>query len=138
MEPIQILYSAIYFLLLGVPFIVAYWIRKRAVSIRSFSLAVFVSAAVMSGVVIAQWLAYDLYLDYKVAALDRNGDGFWSGKETGTWSVSDQKYMDAYIADGGRNVFAAIIFPILSLIYAILASSLYFFIVWLVYRRKNA
>ena len=138
METIQIFYAAIYLLILVVPFMVAYWIRKRAISIRSFSLVVVVSTAIMSGVVIVQWLGYDLYLDSKVASLDRNGDGFWSAEETATWSASDQKYMDAYIGDGGRNVFAVIIFPILSVIYSFLVSLLYFFLAWLVSRRKSA
>ncbi|BBM02056.1 hypothetical protein [Microbulbifer sp. GL-2] len=138
MEPVQIFYAAIYFLLLGVPFVVAYWVRKRAVSLRSFSLVVVVSAAIMSGVVIVQWLGYDIYLGYRVASLDRDGDGFWTAEETATWSASDQKYMDAYIGDGGRNVFAAIIFPILSVIYSLLASLLYFYIAWFISRRKNA
>lgn len=138
MEPIQILYAVIYSLLLIVPFVVAYWIRKRTTSVLGFFIVVVVSSALMSGVVIIQWLGYDLYLDYKVEMLDRNGDGFWSAEEESTWSASEQKYMDSYISDGGRNVFSVIIFPFLSLVYSLLASLLYLLIAWIFARRRNA
>lgn len=138
MEPVQILYSVIYLLLLVVPFGIAYWIRKRTTSVFGFFLIVGVSSVLMSSVVITQWLGYDLYLEHKVEMLDRNGDGFWSAEETSTWTASEQRYMDSHIGDGGRNVFAAIIFPIFSLVYSFLASLLYLLIAWLLSRRKNA
>jgi hypothetical protein len=137
MTPVQILYAVIHSLLLVVPFGVAYWIRKRTTSVLGFILIVGVSSVLMSSVVITQWLGYDLYLDHKVEMLDRNGDGFWSAEETLTWSISEQRYVDSYIGDGGRNVFAVIIFPVFSLVYSLLASLLYLLVAWLLSRRRN-
>ncbi|GAA6136245.1 hypothetical protein NBRC116188_30360 [Oceaniserpentilla sp. 4NH20-0058] len=135
MEFIQALYIGLYAVLLVVPFCVAYYFRKRFTGILSLLSVIAISAILMSGIVIAQWLGYDWYLGYKIAPLDRDGDGIWSADEAATWPPEDHKNMDSYIGDGGRNVFAAIIFPLFSLVYSTAATLFYWLIAWLVSRR---
>jgi hypothetical protein len=138
MEFVQALYIAIYISLLTVPFFIAYKFRKRIRSFTGICLVVGLSSTLMSSVVIMLWLGNDWYLDVKIAQLDRNGDGFWSDSETKTWSPDEQKLMDSYIGDGGRNVFAAIIFPFLSVAYSILVALLFWSVATLRLRYKNA
>lgn len=138
MTTIQVIHIAVYIVLSFVPIAVAYKVRKRLTGVGGFGLVVVLSSVLMSGVVIAQWLGYDSYLDYRVSPLDRNGDGFWSDDEEATWSEEDHKNMDLYIGDGGRNVFAVIIFPMFSFAYSFIVSSIYWFVIYIRSRRLNA
>ncbi len=108
-----------------VPFFASHKLRKRFPGLVGFVLAVVISTSIMSGVVITQVLGYKLYLEHKVALLDRNGDGFWTPDETVTWTEEDRKTMDAFIGDGGRNAFAVIMFPAFSLLYSLSIASGY-------------
>lgn len=134
----QVLHIAVYIVLSCVPFVVAYTVRKRLIGFVGFGLVVVLSSFFMSSVVIAQWLGHDLYLETKITPLDRNGDGSWSDYEIATWSEEDHKNMDSYIGDGGRNVFAAIIFPMFSLAYSFIFASIYWFVIYIRSRRLNA
>ena len=138
MTTFQILHIAVYIVLSCVPVAVAYTVRKRLTGLVGFGLVVVLSSVLMSGVVIVQWLGYDSYLEAKIAPLDRNGDGSWSDDEIATWSEEDHKYMDSYIGDGGRNVFAAIIFPVFSLAYSFIVASIYWLVIYIRSRRLNA
>lgn len=138
MSFIQILYIGMYILLLSVPFLATFYVRKRFKSALGVVIVVSISALLMSSVVITQWLASDWYLESKIEKLDRDGDGIWSPEETASWTAEDKKNMGAYIGDGGRNVFAAIIFPMFSLVYSFLVAISYWLLAWLFSRRKNA
>jgi len=96
------------------------------------------SAFLMSSVILAQWVGYDIYLESKIEPLDRNRDGFLSAEEKATWTDEDHKNMDAYIGDGGRNVFSVIIFPVFSVVYSLFVSSIYFVVALFISKRKNA
>ena len=134
----EILYIIIYISLLAVPFGVAYKVRERFKGGAGFCIIVVLSTVLMSSTVIALWIGNDWYLETEVAKLDRNGDGFWSQNETESWTPDEQKTMDSYIGDGGRNVFAAIIFPIFSLAYSTVMASIYWLVATLRMRYKNA
>jgi hypothetical protein len=115
----QLMQIAILIALLSVPIVVCFGIRKRLQGVKGFALAVVISAALMSGAVIIQWVGYDWYLEQQIAPLDRNSDGVWTPDEEATWTKEDKRNMDAYFGDGGRNVFAAIIFPSFSAVYSL-------------------
>ncbi len=117
--------------------LVAFVIRKRTGGIRAFFLVVGISAFVMSSAVIAQVAIYNGYLEEQIAALDRDGDGIWSSDEKTTWTEQDHKNMNAYIGDGGQNVFALMIFPVLSVIYSLVATSVFWMAVALANKRRR-
>ena len=138
MDFMEILYIIIYISLLAFPFLAAYKVRKRFKGVAGFCIVVGLSTVSMSSTVVALWLGNDWHLETEVAKLDRNGDGFWSKNETESWTPDEQKTMDSYIGDGGRNVFAAIIFPIFSFAYSIIVASIYWLVAILRLRYKNA
>lgn len=132
----QMIYLVIAMLLLLVPLLLCYLLRKRSKGALAFMILVGMSAFIMSSVVIAQWAAFNWSLESKIETLDRDGNGVWSQQETDTWTEEDHKNMDTYIGDGGRNVFAVIIFPIVALIYSLLIVSLYWMFAWWVQKRR--
>ena len=125
MTPGQPIQMAILVALLAVPVVVCFVIRKRFQGVQGFALAVVISAALLSGAVIVQWLSYGWYLEQQIAPLDRNGDGVWTPEEEATWTEEDKRNMDTFIGDGGRNVFAAIVFPVLSAAYSLTVVTVY-------------
>ncbi|KZN14894.1 hypothetical protein [Marinomonas sp. TW1] len=133
----QMVYAVIALLLLLVPLCLSSLVRKRSKGVLAFITVVGMSAFIMSSVVIAQWAAFNWSLESKIETLDRDGNGVWSQQETDTWTEEDHKNMDAYIGDGGRHVFAVIIFPIVSLIYSLFMASIYWLLAWLIRRWKN-
>ena len=132
----QMIYIGIALLLLLVPLLLCYLLRKRSKGALFFIIIVGLSAFIMSGVVIAHWAGFNWVLESKIATLDRNGDGIFSQQETDTWTEEDHRNMDVYIADGGRNGFVFIMFPIVSLIYSLIIVSLYWLLSWLVQKRR--
>ncbi len=138
MEFVPIIYSIIYISLLVTPLVITYKVRERFSGFAGFGISVCLSSIFMSGVVVALWLGNDWYLDIQIAELDRDGDGFYSDRETETWTSDEKRTMDRYIGDGGRNVFAAIIFPIFSIVYSIFAVSIYCLVSTLRLRYKSA
>jgi hypothetical protein len=121
----QLIQIATFLALLSVPVVVCIWIRKRIRGFKGFALSFAISAALMSGAIIVQWIGYDWYLEQQIAPLDRNGDGFWTSDEESTWTKEDRRNMDSYFGDGGRNVFAAIIFPAFSATYSLAVVTIY-------------
>lgn len=121
----QLVQIAILIALLSVPVVVCFGIRKRFRGVKGFALAFVISATLMSAAVIVRWLGYDWYLEQQIAPLDRNGDGVWTPDEEATWTQEDKRNMDAYFGDGGRNVFAAIIFPAFSAAYSLAVVTIY-------------
>jgi hypothetical protein len=138
MKFMESLYIIIYISLLVVPFLAAYKVRGRFKGVAGFCIVVSLSSVIMSSSVIGLWLGNDWYLEAKVAELDRDGDGFWSDNETESWTQDEQKTMDSYIGDGGRNVFSVIIFPIFSFIYSIAVASIYWLVAIFRLRYKHA
>jgi hypothetical protein len=138
MEFIEIIYIIIYISLLAMPFWASYKLRERFKGVAGFCIVVGLSTVLMSSTFIALWLGNDWYLETEVAKLDLNGDGFWSQNETENWTPDEQKTMDSYIGDGGRNVFAAIIFPIFFFAYSTVMASIYWLVAILRLRYKSA
>ena len=101
-----------------VPFVVAYKVRKKTKGVLGFAKGVVFSTLIMSGIGILLWFGYSIYLEILISPLDRNGDGFWSPEDEATWTEQDRKNMDTFFGDGGRNVFAVFIFPIISLLFS--------------------
>ncbi|MGF1461480.1 MAG: hypothetical protein ACFBSG_20940 [Leptolyngbyaceae cyanobacterium] len=101
-----------------VPFITAFLVRQRFTGKVAFVGIVVVSSLMMSSLVIVQWWAYNAHLERQIAPLDRDGDGFWSTAEQETWTEQDRQNMAAYIGDGGRNVWAIGVAPVLSVAYS--------------------
>ncbi len=133
----QVIQIAILTALLSVPVVICVGIRKRFQGVKGFALAVAISAALMSGVVIVQWLGYDWYLEQQIAPLDRNGDGVWTPDEEATWTSEDKRNMEAYFGDGGRNVFAAILFPAFSTAYSLMVAGMYWWLMAVKQRRAE-
>lgn len=137
MAPDQLIRIAIFVALLSVPVVVCFGIRKRIRGFKGFALSFVISAALMSGAVLGQWLGYSWYLEYQIAPLDRNGDGFWTPDEEATWTKEDRRNMDSYFGDGGRNVFAAIIFPTFSAAYSLAVVTVYWLFMAVKQRRDK-
>ncbi|WP_339846667.1 hypothetical protein [uncultured Halopseudomonas sp.] len=137
MTSYEIWYIATLIALLFVPFLLAYPIRGRFDSKRGLVLTIFLSAALMSGVVIANLAYNDWVLDQEIAVLDRDGDGFWSEEEEASWTEGEQRLMQSYIGDGGRNGFAVIIFPIFSFFYSTIVATLLWLAFHYIERRKS-
>jgi len=114
---------------LSFPVISCVLVRKHIKRSFGYILCVLLSATAMSGVVLTHWLAYDWHLEKQIASLDRDGDGSFSDEERLTWSEKERKNMEAYVGDGARNVFSAIIFPLFSFVYSLTVVSIYAFIV---------
>lgn len=131
----QVIQIATFLALLFVPVIVCSGIRKRIRGFKGFALSFAISAALMSGAVVVQWVGYDWYLEQQIAPLDRNGDGFWTLDEEATWTKEDRRNMDSYFGDGGRNVFAAIIFPAFSATYSLAVVTIYWLFMAVIQRR---
>jgi len=135
MELRQAIILAIYIGVLAAPLFICFAVRKRTKSKIGFTLAVLFSAGLMSAVVLADWVGYDYYLEREIAPLDRDGNGFWTPDEEATWTIQDYKTLEAYIGDGGRNMFAAIIFPMFSVLYSVIVVSLFWLIAGTMRRR---
>ncbi len=76
-------------------------------------------------------------LDLVVHSLDRNGDGSVSPKEEATWTDEEKRANEMWGADGARNVFGYIVFPIFGAIYTAAIFSLLYAGYWLVCKFKN-
>jgi hypothetical protein len=131
----QIIQTVVLLSLLSVPVFISFIIRKRFNGVKGFVLAFVISAGLMSGTVVFQWLSYDWYLEQQIAPLDRNGDGVWTPDEEAAWTKEDRRNMDAYFGDGGRNVFAAIIFPLFSAAYSFAIVAIYWLVTAVKHRR---
>ena len=127
-----------YGVLLLVPVALSLFIRKKNQGIVGYFCTVILSTALMSGTVIGFWLWSDWSLENKVKVLDRNGDGVWSPQEEATWSSEEKEILQAHMGDGGQSVFAAIVFPIFSIIYSLVLVGSYWAIANISNRRKNA
>jgi hypothetical protein len=112
-----------------IPILASIFVRKRARGIKGFMLVIAISSVLMSSIAIAQVVIYNWTLEQKIAPLDRNGDGFWTPDEEATWSERDQKNLSGYMGDGGRNVFAAFVFPIFSILYSFVVTTVYWGVV---------
>lgn len=108
---------------LVIPLITTAIVRKRFSGMAAFGLIVVVSFLLMSGLIMAKWWVHHWSLEQQIAPLDRDGDGFWSAAEKATWTEQDHQNMAAYMGDGGRNVFAILVAPVLALIYSIMVAS---------------
>ena len=124
--------------LLFVPIVLSALVRKRYVRIDGFLISVVLSSVLMSSTVIATWLVFDWRLEKKIAVLDRDGDGFWSPDEEASWTEEERHNMEVYIGDGGRNVFAVIIYPVFSVAYSFIVVGVYWFVSVFKKRRENA
>ena len=127
-----------YGLLLFVPVLTSMLVRKKFLRVGGFLLSVVLSSFLMSSTVVAHWLAFDWYLAKKIEVLDRDGDGFWSPEEEATWTTEERENLETHIGDGGRNVFSAIIFPVFSVVYSVVAAGVYWGVVTIRQRKKNA
>ncbi len=125
MSLFQIVSIILFIILLFIPIATFYKLRNRFNGFTLFTFSIALSFIIMSGLVIIRWYCYDLYLEYQISFLDRDGDGIWSNIEQASWSQEERKYHDKYFADGGRNVFAIFMFPIFSFVYSILTISIY-------------
>ncbi|WP_438463450.1 hypothetical protein [Marinomonas sp. PE14-40] len=126
-------YVFAYTVLFCVPFVVAYKVRKKSIGVFGFAKGVVFSTLIMSVIGIALWFGYSIYLEILISPLDRNGDGLWTPEEETTWTEQDRKNMDTFFGDGGRNIFAVFIFPILSLLFSFSIMTLY----WLMHFIKS-
>ena len=127
-----------YGMLLFVPLLASMLVRKRFRGFGGFLLSVVLSSFFMSSTVVAHWLAFDWYLAKKIEVLDRDGDGVWSSEEETTWTPEERRNLEAHIGDGGRNVFAAIIYPVFSVAYSVVAVGACWGFVAIRQRKKNA
>lgn len=125
----KIVSIGLFIIALLVPIFVFYKLRTNFTGFTLYTYSIFISFFIMSSIAILRWYGYDLYIDYQISFLDYDGDGVWSSLEQSTWSDEENKYRDIYFNDGGRNVFALVIFPIFSLFYSIIIISLYWFII---------
>jgi len=133
MSLFQIISIIVFVILLFVPIYIFHKLRYKYNGVTLFTFSIFLSVIIMSSVVILRWYSYDLYLDYQVSFLDRDGDGIWSNIEQATWSNKEKEYHHLYFSDGGRNVFAIFMFPIFSLMYSILSTTIY----WIILKIKT-
>ena len=118
-------FLTMYGLLSLVPLLVSALVRKRFLRAGGFFLSVLLSSSLMTSAVVVSWLVHDRNLALRIETLDRNGDGVWSRTEEATWTPQERKDLESHINDGGRNVFAAVIFPVLSVLYSLLSAGLY-------------
>ena len=136
MSLFQIFSIILFIILLFIPIFIFHQLRYKFNSFTLFTFSIFISFILMSTIVIFRWYIYDLYLEYQVSFLDRDGDGIWSREEQEAWSEDEIKYYDTHFADGGRNVFAVLIFPMFSFIYSMLSIFIYWTILK-IRKRKN-
>lgn len=127
-----------YGVLLFVPVVTSALVQKKYARIAGFLLAAVLSSVLMSSAVITTWLVSEWRLEQRIAVLDRDGDGFFSPDEETTWTEEERHSMDVHIGDGGRNVFAAIIFPVFSAAYSFIVVGVYWVVSMFKQRRKNA
>lgn len=120
------------------PFFVAYKVRKRIKGASALFLSIFLSFILMILFVFIPWLGFDWYLDFQVAKLDRNSDGFFAYDEIETWTQDEQATWDRYIGDGGRNTFLFMLFPIFSVVYSTVVGLFYWLVATFWLRCKNA
>jgi hypothetical protein len=57
----------------------------------------------------------DYLLELQIAPLDLDGDGIWSPAEEATWTAEDRRRLAAHFGDGGRNVFALLVPPVVAI-----------------------
>ena len=119
------IYYIIYGLILLSPFAICKYTFKKDIGIKGFILAFIFSVLFMCLIVVLIWFINALILEYKISFLDRDGDGFWSTDEQSTWTEAEKQNMDRYIGDGGRNLFTFFLFPIFSIIYSLIITSIY-------------
>lgn len=127
-----------YVVLLLLPILLSVLVRKKFARLGGFLITIVLSSVLMSSTVIATWWFFDFRLEKKIAVLDRDGDGFWNPEEEASWTEDEKRNMEVYIADGGRNVFAAIIFPIFSVVYSFMVVGVYWVVCVVRKLRKNA
>lgn len=125
----QIIQIITFLVLLMMPLICCVFVGKRFQGFSGLAISVVAAALIMSSLVLIQWLSYDWYLEQQITPLDRNGDGFWTNDERATWTDQDRKNMEVYFGDGGRNVFALMIFSVFSIVYSLLIGAGYWLIV---------
>lgn len=125
-----------YILLLVLPVILSYVVRKKLQGVGGYFLTAIFSALLMTSTVVYTWLNFEVKLEEKVAVLDRDGDGSWSKEEKATWTLEEKSDLDVFMGDGGRNVFAAIIFPIFSVVYSALVVGIYW-LISIIWNRKK-
>ncbi|ELP5730762.1 hypothetical protein ABMX92_18250 [Vibrio vulnificus] len=128
MEIKLILYLLIWICIFSAPVFVCLLVRKRSIRFKAWLTSFIVSWGFMVLAVFVLWLGYDLYISYKMGLLDIDGDGMWSNQEMESWTEDDHNTMKRHFGDGGRNVFALFIFPILSLLYSLLVTVMYWLI----------
>lgn len=128
MEIKPILYLLIWIYLFSAPVFICSLVRKRAIGFKAWLASFIVSWGSMVITVCVLWLGYDLYLSYKTALLDIDGNGMWSNQEMESWTKDDHNTLNRHIGDGGRNVFALFIFPIFSFAYSLMITVVYWLI----------
>lgn len=111
-------YTGSFFLSLAIPFIVYLKLTPSIRHIIKTLGSVLLSAVSMSLLVFAAWAALDFVLSMHLDALDRNGSEVWTQEEMSTWSQKDWHYYELAMSDGGRNVFAIFVFPLVALAYS--------------------
>jgi hypothetical protein len=122
----QAIQSTIWILLPVVPWSVSFLVRKKLKGFMYFLLVVTISSLLMSSVVIALTAHLNWQLEQQTLPMDRNEDGVYSPDEEVTWTPDEKRAMQRMYADGGRNLFAAIFFPTVSVVYSLVVS----FVVW--------
>jgi hypothetical protein len=122
----QAIQSTIWILLPVVPWSVSFLVRKKLKGFMYFLLVVTISSLLMSSVVIALTAHLNWQLEQQTLPMDRNEDRVYSPDEEVTWTPDEKRAMQRMYADGGRNLFAAIFFPTVSVVYSLVVS----FVVW--------
>lgn len=136
MEYKNILAITAYIIVLLIPILVCYLIRKTSISFHAWLKAFLFSWVVMVTSILMLWLGYDWYLEYRLDLLDLDGDGFHSNEEISLWTQQELKIEKEFYSDGGRNVFAVFIFPIFAFIYSIVITCMYWIITYLKFRHS--
>jgi hypothetical protein len=125
MSAFQIYSIALFICTLLIPFYTFNKLHDKFNGMSLFTFSIFISVISMSIIIILRWYFYDFYLEYHLSILDYNHDGIYTPEETSNWNDTDKKIYTTYIADGGRNVFAFIMFPIFAFLYSIISISIY-------------